>query len=451
MKRTSRFAFVLSLFAALTVTGGPSRLLAQTQGNNAIYSGSTPTITNSSAFIDAGAVKGTSGNSDICAKINAALLLIPANATGAMIDARGVTSLTCPSGDTPWKYPSTGTPITTPATILLPAGTITISTTWILPNGTRVIGEGMGPTTLSTGSAVTSIQTSSAITMIQLGGVSPYCPSGICTGVSIEDLMLNGEGSATTGIDNGNAQERSYARRVALYQIVGTGLRVAGSGQNSGPYSDLVFGTGTAFSGSSTTVCVAINGVTTRGIHGLTCTNSGSSTPTSGAAVNLGGSGNTIEDVTIQGFFDGVKIGPNGVAQSNVLLNIIGGSPAVSNAVVHVGTANTVTDLVVMGVTKGSATYSIQDDVTASTTSTVKLTDATVGLYAIGESASVTNATHPFSRFTTSPNLPTWFQGSANAPSSCSVIGSLYSNKSGLSGSKNSWYVCTSTGWVGIL
>jgi hypothetical protein len=452
MKKTLGFRIALSLLAMLIVSSAPLRLLAQTQGNNAVYTGtSASTPSYSSSFIDASAVKGTSSNTDICAKINAALALIPPNATGAMIDARGVTNLTCPSGDTPWKYPSTGTVIATPSTILLPAGAITIGTTWILPNKTRLIGEGMGPTTLSSVSGVTIIQSSSASTMIQLGGVSPYCPSGICTGVSVEDLMLNGEGSSTTGVLNGNSQEQSYARRVAFYQILGTGLRVAGSAENSGPYTDLVFGTGTSYSVANGTICAAINGVSTRGIHGLTCTNSGSSTPTSGAAVLLGGSGNSLEDITVQGFYDGVKVGSNNIAHSNVLRNIVGGSPQVVNAVVHTVTANAVTDLAVMGVTKGAASYSIEDDWSASGSSTTKLTDSTVALYVMGESASVTHATNSFSRFTTSPTLPVWIQGKTNAPASCSIVGSLYSNTSGISGSKNSWYVCTSTGWVGIL
>ena len=83
-----------------------------------------------------------------------------------------------------------------------------------------------------------------------------------------------------------------------LYQILGTGLSVSGSANNSGPYSNLTFDTG-AYSGQNSTVCASITGLTaTRGIHGLSCT---SQALNAGTAILLDASNNSIEDVTIAG------------------------------------------------------------------------------------------------------------------------------------------------------
>jgi hypothetical protein len=417
----------------------PSQLTAQTQGNNSVYGTG---VTFSTAYIDASAVAGTSSATNICAKINAALGLIHSTPNTAVIDARGISSLTCPSGDTPWTYG--GTTYTSPATILLPAGTITISNTWVLPNQTRIVGEGSG--SVVSGTAVTTIKTSSALNpMIQMGISTGAlaCPTAGCTGISVEDLVLNGEGAVTVGIINTNAQEQSYIRRVAFYQIPGTGFRVGSGAQNSGPYTDITFDAGT--STTSSTICGGISGVSTRGIHGLTCTNTGT-VPGSGAAVLLAGSNNSLENVTVQGFYDGVKIGSNGTAQGNIVLNVANGTPSVSNAVIHIVTTNPVSDLTIMGVNKGSASYSIEDDITAGTP---LLADKTVGMYAIGESVTVTNATKAYSRFTTSPSVPTWIRGNTTPSTPC-VIGSLYSNSAG-TGPNTDFYVCTATTtWTGI-
>ena len=129
------------------------------QGQNAVYYSGSPT--NSPAFIDA-SVFGNS-RTDICAVLNGILSSVSTNypAAGAVIDARGLpgttgTSMTCSAS--PW----TGTPPTggwPPSTILLPAtgtGTsatpIIISSTWILPSNTHLIGEGddLSGTTIQT-------------------------------------------------------------------------------------------------------------------------------------------------------------------------------------------------------------------------------------------------------------------------------------------------------------
>jgi hypothetical protein len=453
MKRIREFKVTFCCAAVLWAGLVSSPLsLAQKPGNNVVQNSSG--VTTSTAYIDASVITGTGSGTNICALINAALGLIGTTGygTSTVIDARGIPqpgstqTLSC-AGNTPWVYGSTTN--TPSATILLPAGIITTTATWTLPTGTRLVGEGSGAVG-SSPTAVTTIQ-SSASTIIEMGSSSPtFCPkvnsSFVCTGISIEDLVINGEGETSIGIYNSNSQEQSYVKRVSLYQILGTGLKVLSGGANSGPYEDISFGTAT----TATTVptCAIINGANTRGIHGITCTYSGSTTPTSGGGIVLGGKNNSLEDITVQGFHDGIQIGANAVAQGNVILNVSNGSPSVHNAVVHITTTNTVSDLVIMGVTKGSASYSIQDDNTASGSSTTALSDATVGIYAIGESVTVTHASNAYPRFTTSPSVPTWIRGSGTPGSSC-VVGSLYSNTGG-SGS-NDFYVCTAANtWTAI-
>jgi hypothetical protein len=244
------------------------------------------------------------------------------------------------------------------------------------------------------------------------------------------------------GIYNANAQELSYVKHVALNGIAGTGFEIlsvaAGSGRNSGPYSDITFS-----SSSASSICASITSVTTRGIHGLHCTNTGSST---GAAVYLDGSNNSVEDVTLTGFLDGIKIGANAAAQSNVILNVAGGATSTLGAVVHIST--NASDVAIMGVSRGSLKYSIQDDLTAAGTSTTALTDSSVGLYAIGEKATITNAKNSYPRLTTSPTVPTWIRGTSNPSTPC-AIGSLFSNSNGTGGTSDLW-VCASSGWTGI-
>ena len=74
--------------------------------------------------------------------------------------------------------------------------------------------------------------------------------------------------------------------------------------------------------------------VSTRGIHGLTCntTVTGSNMPL--AAVLLDGSNNSIEDVQILGFKNGILVGKNAAAQNDVAPNISGNS-GVTN-VIHI-------------------------------------------------------------------------------------------------------------------
>jgi hypothetical protein len=189
----------------------------------------------------------------------------------------------------------------------------------------------------------------------------------------------------------------------------------------------------------------------TRGIHGLYCHSETNDAP---AAVFLDSSNNSIEDVAIVGFYDGIRVGGNGSAQSNVLLNVIGdtshGASLTPVNAVHISTNYTVTDLSIMGASNSglSSTNTIQDDVTSTT-----ISDATVAMYALGEEAST-----GYSRFTTSPHAATWSSGT-NAPSSgtCTVSagGSLFSNSTSGTGLTALWVCQAHTGaninWKAIM
>jgi hypothetical protein len=140
----------------------PTRTTAQTPGNNAVYNASgtcSPRCADSGAFIDAKVFTSSPPTNNFCSVLN--WVLNPANgiipSAGAVIDARGlnssITSMTCTAS--PWA----GITSPPPSTILLPAtgtGTsatpIIISSTWILPSNTHLIGEGddLSGTTIQT-------------------------------------------------------------------------------------------------------------------------------------------------------------------------------------------------------------------------------------------------------------------------------------------------------------
>lgn len=402
-------AIVLALAVCCLTTAG--WVQAQTAGNKAVYTSSGVCCTSSSAVIDASVVSGA----NICEQIYNALQAVVAGHSSAIVDARGISAnMKCGSGETPWFM--SGTNLVTASTVLLPAGTIIMSSSpWTLPDGTRLIGEGIG----GEGSANTSgttLQAPSGFSgpMIQMGdGV--HCPATghICHGVSVEDLTLDGEGQqGVNAITNMNSQELSYVSHVKFYQILGTGLSVSGSAQNSGPYTDITFDTGGSapVAGTACAQIVGLGG--TRGIHGLTCI---SETVAPQAAVYLDSSNNSIEDVIIEGFTDGIRVGSQAAAHSNVLLNIDGDTVLITQTqappsinVIHVTNISSVSDLSMMGIRNTGSGFTIRDDLT-----TTNLSDPAVAMYALGEAGS-----SGYSRFTTSPNATTWAVGSNNPPTS---------------------------------
>jgi hypothetical protein len=442
MKNEARSIFAANPLVIITVlvcwfSAFSARAVAQgTQGQNAVYSGSSCCV-GTSAFIDASTFAGNVTNPNFCSVLNYVLLnKVPT--VGGVIDARGLpgttgTSMTCSAS--PWA----GISSSPPATILLPTGTIVIPTPWALPPSTRLIGQGDNLSSGSIIQACTSTTCTSSFSgsaMIQIG--SSGCVSSGCIGISAENLILDGQGQSSGGsyiggIANPNSTQ-SYIDHVSLYQILGTGLSVYSNASGSGPYTNINFDTGSK-SPVSTTVCVSINGLTgTRGVRGLKCT-AESNDPQ--AAVLLDSPNNFIKDVTVVGFYDGIRVGANAPAQSNVLFNVIGDTsnvcyPTCPTPVraIHIssnGSPN-VADLSIIGVGNDapSGTFTIWDDLTGA-----QISDPFVGMYALGKAAN-----NGYARFTTSPSVVTWAAGTSSPSGNCAQ-GSLYSCTGGTTGSSN--------------
>lgn len=410
--------------------GGTS--LATCQGWNGVYlSGSSKSP--SYAFVDAFPYltdsRCASGSCDICDAIYYALTdYNTANSNGVVIDARGIatpqncTNVTGSRFANPWSVISARASYAN--IVLLPTGSIYLAKSWVLPTDTRIIGEGASLTTIlpCTTTVCGSGQALSG-DLIDMGS-SSICPgSSDCQAVVIEHLGLNGSNvSGVNGIVNSASQELSRVDDVSLVNIAGTGLSIdSGNTSNSGPYSNIYY------SGSG--ICASISGPHgTRGIHGLTCNMSGSETT---PAVYIDSSNNSFEDISLSGNSsqDGILVGFNAAASNNVLFNVRGSG---LENVIHISAANSSSDITVLGVTRSSGTNSIEDDLTSPHT---QIADPNVAMYIVGEPVQAAGSTVGYSRFSTSPSVPTWLVG-PNSPGtggSC-AIGSLYSATSGSSG-----------------
>jgi hypothetical protein len=431
------------------------------QGNTSFQEGWNGVMYSSSAqvpsygFVDGvGYVKDSrcSGGCDICQIITNALYDYNGNnANGVVIDTRGITSLTCTSADgNPWKNLVNVNPDLS-NTVLLPAGTINISASWVLPKNTRLSGEGPNATIIAANFSTGDI--------IDMGiANSSDCPAGgagyNCPDTVVEHLQINGNGNtALNGIVNSWGQELNRVNDVAITGV-NVGLTVSAFAMNSGPYSNismtnvaqcLYIGTGTTSQNQNIS--------STRGVHGLTCATTGSS---SVPAIQINGPNNSLEDVYITGGSqqDGVVIASASVANApsvpfgNVLLNISGSG---LKNVIHIesgsGGTPSPSDISILGVSRSAGTNLIQDDVAGTT-----LTNAYLGMYMLGEPVTqgTNNAVVGYSRFTTSTETgaPTWLVGTA-APSNACAVGDLYSCTS--SGCSNTLWECDGGGSWGVV
>jgi hypothetical protein len=96
------------------------------------------------------------------------------------------------------------------------------------------------------------------------------------------------------------------------------------------------------------------------------------------------------------------------------------------------------------------AAYSIEDDLSlASMSQPTHLSDPHVAMYVIGEPLTAAGTKVGFTRFSTSPNVPTWVnvKTTTGLPTSC-IAGSVMSNSTGVSGS--SLWICTGNVWVNV-
>jgi hypothetical protein len=482
-------AFILlAWFAA-----APNRMQAQNTGDNAVGNGGT--VTNSKAFIDASAFEGLLAPvGDLCSVLNyiysSANTANPIPPTGAVIDARGIAvGIGAPCANTnPW--PTSGT--VPPTTVLLPAGTIEIVSTWQVPSGTHIIGErrntNIYPSTSFTGSY-----------MIEMGPSS--CTAGSAP-VVIEDVTLEGASSTPypdiNGIDNECSGAHSYIDHVII-QLAGIGLHIASGASGSGPYSNINYiADKFCYNNLGETCpsrCVEIS-AQTRGIRGMTCTmySTSSSTNKKDAAVLLDGVDNVIEDVHFEGFYNGILVGDTAIAAGSSLINVTSGTgqgptvnaihicnpgnPATSTSCTAytVTSTNTPGDITISQVVNntvnntGTNAYSaalILDDLTSTAVgvSPGSSIEYTAGIYAVGRSMaggysrfSTTN-TNTSSQTSTNPATPVWATASLGAsqlPETPCPIGSIFSNAAGTTGSKDTIYVCqfnsggTATQWTGL-
>jgi len=435
-------AGTVALLAALSVYP----IQAQTEGNNVVYNSSGTCCSGSSnasyAFVDASVFDNANGNKgDVCADILSAYGAY-SGAKMVVIDARGIapgSSGICSSS----PFPS----MAVPAVILLPAGKIPLGTNWVLPDRTRIVGEGADPTKAS--GTILQATTSSSF-MIEFGS-SAVCVNNICDGIGVENLTLDGNGVSVGGIRNKSSQERSYVNDVSLVNISGTGLDVEtsnGSGQDSGPYSNITF-----IAGSTSAVCANIFGYgATHGIHGIKCTGTGLNDP---VGIYLASNGNSLEDVYVDGFADGIRIvSGSQTVQGNVVVNVTGGTD-VTNVVHICGTlgvdcgSTNIGDLTILQVSKNGAQNAILDELTptysGSTGQPTLVTDNSVAIYAIGDpNSSGYGGTSRFTTATQSVNVPAWMVGNGPASGSCTnKNGTLYSNN----GSGSTLYVCVAGAW----
>ena len=217
--------------------------------------------------------------------------------------------------------------------------------------------------------------------------------------------------------------------------------------------------------------------LSTRGIHGLTCTRKGSGTHggTGPAGIFLNSPNNTLEDIHFEGFIDGIRVGsqvPNSGqtidTSANVLINVNGGTSSLDTMtnVVRVcapsGTGacgnsnNIVGDLTMEAIsatrscsTNCNMTNVIEDDLTSTNIPFLNQIETSVAEYVLGESVF-----GGYSKYATSPvtGIATWGVGAAKPTSSCQS-GSLFSNTSGVAGGPGGNYtlwVCKTGVWKSI-
>lgn len=474
--------------------------LAQ-QGENAACtsaSGCSGTVA-SAAFLDASAfctVANCGTGTDLCTVVNNALLKLPP--AGGVVDARGINSGGSNSCNTTMPY----TGISAPSVLLLPSGTIQINTTWVIPDHSRLVGQGNNPSGSPVmGTYIIASGMSSSATMMEMGSSS--CDDGAtgqCYGISISNLTLSGADGLTApnnhlvGISNVNSGENSYVDHVNLQQFGGTSLIIGGLASGSGPYADIAVNP--MGECTTTTVGIQLGDATgeltsTRGIHGLTATCPvGSTSGGTGEAILLDAPNNTLEDMHFEGFVDGILVGSvsptsGSISTSgNVFININGGStpsddmsnivrvcsPSNPSGSACGNASNTVTDLTMIGVlathscTPGHC-YSlknvVEDDLTNTNIPFVVQLATSVGLYVIGEpSPGGSSGTYSYSKFSNTPitgtspanSISTWQVGAlgSSSPGNPCQPGSLFSNTTGTGTMTNTIWACNGGSWSAI-
>jgi hypothetical protein len=458
-------------------------------GDKAVYGlvGTSVTVVPSQVWIDASAFWTPGVNPDICGIINGILTsaTYPYPSTGAVIDARGLVY----PGSTSGVIACSGNPflnVTVPSTILLPAAQIPIHDTWVLPNNTKIIGEGAGTWLQAT--TKTNAPTGYLIEM----GSSASCPSEGCSGVTIEHIQLDASNLSFSGIHNQFSQTPSYVNDIVLSNSSLIGLKVEGPGVggpgaiDSGPYTNITFTAGASSSCTSSgcPMCVDLE-AQTRGLHGITClgnVNTAGVNPQNPGypAIMVNASNNSIDDVHVESFWDGIEVGNTTSQVGNIIISNITGSSTggcqqdcPTTNTVHIcgihpngtfgkcsinysGSTNTVSDVTILqtAVTLNEDAFpatAVEDDVTG--TSIVHCASCDIlsatAMYVLGEPVQISSSAIGYSRVATALGpgtnnpggtvVPTWGVGTTAASGgTCNTPGALYSN----SGASGGLFVC---------
>ncbi len=406
------------------------------------------------AVIDASAFSSQTGT--LCGQVNAAQSWINTQTTRlgldyfATVDARGITNLTCAQGETPFdNVPPNNPPTSYPfsgMTLLLPAGVIQTTVPWKLPNFVEIVGAGTGDVTAAGNETIIRAASNfSGQNVLQVDSTSalPCCHYIFSVDIILENLVIDGNGKNINGISNSLLGHGFRANHVGLVNLGNTGLYLSNAGF-SGPYDNITFSEGTA--NSSATTCIQVIGAgsyATEGFHHVKCT-ANSNTPAAG--IKIDATDNTLEDVVISGFQDGVLIGSEGAAVGNHIEHVIDTSASsVYNSTIHLSTNFLDSDTSIVGVYNECVTgggincklVTIQDDVTGT-----NVVDTTVAQYFVGNH-NLTTVGYPRFAATTSlsPSVPTWLSGAVAPAGTCPQIGTLFSN----SGSGGALWVCANT------
>ena len=483
------------VIALLLVVGwfsiSANRMAAQSAGNKGTYNGGIPSqVSPSQVWVDLSAWWNEKSMPvpDLCGLLNTFLTGSYGTTypNGAVIDARGLTPEVDPNyPNTPPEIGCSENPFNKVSalpstTILLPSGNIHTPSTWIIPSNTRLVGDAKAGTSIYANSLP------SGAYILEMGS-STLCPSG-CTSIGIEHISLGASGSSVGAIHNGFAQAGSYVNDVTLNAFPNNAIMVDSGATNSGPYSNInAKGEGAA--------CIDLE-VQTQGVHGVTCF--GAQPTKAGIIVN--GSNNSIEDVHIEQYGDGIEIGsalsttvptvsnilvsnvttdPNGYTKNAV--HLCGNYPWNSSSACGCYSPNSticsnVQDVTLLNVanptfnvhnesgngqnnpTPAPGLASVIDDVSGNAIvgcygTAGCATSQSTGIYTLGENEGGSNGIPAYSKFAVNPStpgpnsnyystssyVPTWGVGTATPETYCSPVGAIYSQTSA---SGSSVWVC---------
>lgn len=251
-------------------------------------------------------------------------------------------------------------------------------------------------------------------TWIQAGATFPVSTALVTNGSSgvgnqINNLGLDCNNIAATGVLNNNGQEQYNLDHVLFNNCTGIGLDVeSNNSQNSGPYANLEFiYTGSSSETTSSTLAMKFNapGVLIRKVDGVTVNATGQFTaPNVGISINTPG---TYENIHLEGVTTGIDVLVNGVT----LLNIECSSNVTNCVKLESGTQNfSVTHIY------GASTNLIVDTMNSITLTSSGETGV-VGWYMTGASGAAPGQCSSSLNVTCSayPNFKSFFYESASA------------------------------------